>query len=544
MQRSASLWLLGLFTLLLPSLLHASSYRVGEIAVIEDSDGSIHADSVTQFFQVRGACAFYRHYEDVYDALFFFTTRQLNLISNVAQGFPVNSPSKGIGRAEPSLTSLFCSAGRLRHAVRMGSIAYMSDDPNATYTGIPGLTLSGVELMGHEFGHQWLANVDFRREEDADRQCLLRAFLGGGDSSSDTCNGHRATDFNQHWSTRFNQPSVMYANSIEDLGNGQFRVFRAPLKFGEFDQYLMGLRRATEVSPSFVVSTQHLSDTEGFPVAQGRERSISGQRIDVSIADIQRMMGPREPELEPCHWKAAFIIVHDPGQPPTPEQIARVDRHREEWESWYEWATDGRGSFDTTLDGCGTGTAQCPGEASVTCGQSSCPEAARRCNGPAIVQTCRGGEWVFERECGAGFVCEEGDCVDDGSPPDGDLPPDGDFPEDGDAPPDGDDTQDGDSPPDGDRPEDGDELTDGDSPTRPCRSHADCPQGLRCTSLGCAPCPEGQEFDGERCTVIPEDSGGGCAHGTPFSPLGVALAGLVLLAAAGLRRMAVTNRER
>jgi hypothetical protein len=534
MRRFAGLWALCFLCFLPLSSLQASAARVGEIAVIEDSDGVIHLDTLTQFFQVRAACAFYRHYEDVYDALFFFTTRQLNLISNVAQGFPVNSPSKGIGRAEPGQAALFCSAGRLRQAVRMGSIVYMNDDPYATYSGIPGFTLTGVELMGHEFGHQWLANVDFRGEEDLDRQCLLRAFLGNGDSSSDTCNGQRATDFNQHWSTRFNQPSVMYANSIEDLGNGQFRVFRAPLKFGEFDQYLMGLRLAREVSPSFVVSAQYLNETEGFPIAQDQERTISGQRIDVNIEDVQRMMGPREPELEPCHWKAAFIIVHDPGYPPSPEQIIRVDRHRVEWEAWYEWATDGRGSFDTTLDGCGLGTEQCPGEPSATCGQDDCTEALRRCNGPAIVQTCHGGEWVFEQECGVGFICELGECVEDEDlPEDGDSPEDGDQPEDGDIQPDGDDIEDGDQLVDGDTPGDADDVTDGDIPTQPCSSHADCQVGLRCTSQGCAPCPEGQEFDGSRCVLLTEGDGGGCAHAPTRMPaclvvLGIALGVLLL----------------
>jgi len=455
----------------------AENYDVGEIAIVEDTDGSITAAALTQFYQMRAACAFYRTHADQYDALFIFTTHLLDFVNNVAQGFPVNSPSQGIGRGEPSQTQAFCSqTGRLRQAVKMGSIQYCPADPDDPYLGIPLYTLSGVELIGHEFGHQWLANVDFDKG-DGERQCLLRAYMGASglpDPTEEQCNGHPESTFNQHWSRYLNQPSVMYANSIEDLGGGRFRIFHAPLKYGELDQYLMGLRLSEEVAPTFVALQDQNTITDGFPIAEGQEQTIEGERLDVSVDDIIRRMGPRVPELEECHWKGAFIIVHDAGQPPTQEQIALVDAYRKRWEAWYAWATDGRGSFDTTLDGCGTGAETCPGEIEPSCGAAGCLDGETRCAGPTALETCLGGAWGEAEECPLDHICRNGECTDvggDGDAPDGDAPdgdPDGDRP-DGDVP-DGDaadgDATDGDSSLDGDEsaPEDGDAPVDGDIP--------------------------------------------------------------------------------
>jgi hypothetical protein len=346
-------------------------FRSGEIALVEDSDGSINANAMTQVFQMKAACAFYKNFDDRYDALFIYTTRNLNMVSNEPQGWPVNSPSKGIGRGENSTANLFCSVtGRLRQAVKMGSITYFTTNPDAPYKGLLFYTLSAVELMGHEFGHHWLAKVEYDLNDGEGRQCLMRAYIQQSslpDPTSPRCSDKPEGDFNQHWSLRFNQNSVMYSNMMEDLGGGNFRVYRETLKYGPFDQYLMGLIEAKDVPPSYIVSTDYLNSTEGFPIGAGQQETITGTRINVSIDDIIRRMGPRDPVFETCHWKAAFILVYDDGKLPTPAQIAIVEAQRQRWESWYATATDGRGSFDTTLDGCGTGTTTCPGLPHPSC---------------------------------------------------------------------------------------------------------------------------------------------------------------------------------
>lgn len=400
----------------------AWALQSGEIALVEDSDGSINANAMTQVHLMKAACAFYKTFDDRYDALFVFTTRQLNMFTNDPQGYPVNSPSKGIGRAEASAARSFCSVpGRLRHAVKMGSLAHFTTNPDALYKGLPGYTLSAVELMGHEFGHHWLANVEYDLNDGDGRQCLLRAYIQQGllpDPTAPRCSFKPEGDFNQHWSRRFNQNSLMYSNLIEDLGNGNFRVYRETLKYGPFDQYLMGLIEAKDVPPSFIVGTEDLTSTEGFPMGVGQQETITGTRIDVSVDDIIRRMGPRDPVSETCHWKAAFILVYDRGKPPTPQQIAIVDALRQRWESWYPTATDGRGSFDTTLGACGIGTATCPGLPDPSCAVPDCEEGAQRCASDRLPEICLANTWQEGDLCTGNTVCRDGLCLLD--VPDGD----------------------------------------------------------------------------------------------------------------------------
>ena len=90
--------------------------------------------------------------------------------------------------------------------------------------------------------------------------------------------------------------------------------------------------------------------------------TIDGERIDFTVEDVIAAEGPRVPARDICHWKAAFMIVHEEGVPPSNAEIARVDAYRLRWEQFYAEATDRRGSFDTTLTGMGAGTAECPAE--------------------------------------------------------------------------------------------------------------------------------------------------------------------------------------
>jgi hypothetical protein len=221
--------------------------------------------------------------------------------------------------------------------------------------------------MGHEFGHHWLAAITFDRG-DGVRRCLLRGFTPPGEMPMNTdCDGYRNSDFNLHWSFYFNTGSVMYGNVIEDLGGGQFRLTNPGAKYSELDQYLMGLRDPLEVSPMFLVDVGPPSlESTAFPVERGTAPIISGERLDFTVGDIIRAEGPRVPARDTCHWKAAFILVHEENTSPTAAEIARVDAYRRRWESFYADATDRRGSFDTTLAGTGLGTSECPATAIET----------------------------------------------------------------------------------------------------------------------------------------------------------------------------------
>lgn len=363
MRAAAAIFFLGLAS-------SASAQDVGEIALIPDVGGQIQQSiAFASRYLERAACAFYQTHNDRYDAIFVYTTVNLNMLTRTQQGWATRSAAMGIGRdIYFDTTSDFCST-RLRHAVKMGDVGSYSDNPDDIYNGIFGFTLSGIELMGHEFGHQWMSAVTFERS-DGIRHCTIRGFNPPTEPPINSfCDGYRNADFNPHWSYYMNTASVMYGNTIEDLGGGQFRVSNPATKFSELDQYLMGLRAPAEVAPMFYVGmgTPDATST-AFPIERGQTEIISGDREDVTIEDIIRAEGPRVPATDICHWKAAFLLVHPENSPPTAQEIARVDTYRRRWEEFYAAATDQRGSFDTTLAGTGAGT--------VTCASTEPPEPA------------------------------------------------------------------------------------------------------------------------------------------------------------------------
>jgi hypothetical protein len=340
----------------------AGAEDIGEIALVEDADGTINAAVATpNFYLQRAACAFYETHPDAFDAIFVFTSYRLGFLGNVQQGWPVLQNEQGIGRMPWDQTAAFCSAaGRLRQAVKMGDVRSFPADPDARYTGIPFYPLSGVELMGHEFGHHWMASIQFAL--GGATHCFVRGFEPTGEPTPGDCDGYEPGSFNQHWSYYFDSHSLMYGSMIEDLGGGRFQISYESPRYAELDQYLMGLRTAADVPPQFLVDVGDVagSGSSAIPIMPGSTDEVTGTRVDFTIDDVIAAMGPRVPALDACHWKGAFIIIYPAGTPPTDEQVAKVEAYRARWETFYDWATDNRGSFDTTLDGSGAGTATCP----------------------------------------------------------------------------------------------------------------------------------------------------------------------------------------
>ena len=360
-----------LLTVLLPATAHAQ-LTVDDVAVVVDVDGKIAAGEgsflpgmvTPDGWLASTACAFFEEWEDEYDVIFVFTTLSRGG-TPIQQGWPVQRAAMGIGRDRwGDQTSRFCAGNqRLKQAVNMGRIEDLPDTPD----GLWGLGMSGMELMAHEFGHHWLATVNFDKDDGQGLQCHLRGYEpsgnnGGGPSpGAQTCSGGYAeADFNNHWSYYFNSQSVMYGSNIEDLGDGQFRfVYEGP-GYGPLDQYLMGLRAPEEVGPLFLVET-NMGLTGSSSVLVREDRIVSGTRVDFTIDDIIHAEGPRDPPTSPCHWKAAAILlVPEEGYPPFPQHVRQVRDYAERFEEFYDWATDHRGSMDFTLDGRGAGTKTCP----------------------------------------------------------------------------------------------------------------------------------------------------------------------------------------
>jgi hypothetical protein len=190
----------------------------------------------------------------------------------------------------------------------------------------------------------------------------LRANLGG-DPRASSAEGNAISDFG--------------GNVLSDCvnpGETRFRTERNELIDGytPLDQYLMGLRPASEVGPFWYIdeptrpgsgaSFDFLRSTDAVD-----DVGICGKRVDLTVGNIQAFpgIGPRVPaigdEIDRDATGAprtdvktmAFILLVQQGTPQSPAHasaIRQVDAFRRAWQAYVNGpATGGRGRFDTSL---------------------------------------------------------------------------------------------------------------------------------------------------------------------------------------------------
>ncbi|MBE2252411.1 MAG: hypothetical protein IAE78_22960 [Myxococcus sp.] len=312
---------------------------------------------------------------DNFDGIFAFTTAEtLTDLDNVWQGPPVRMTARNIGRDGPFLNTSSYNSQKLSQCAFMGTLGRTAslfpigpqgpealpsnpDSPWAPSLGIaiPGVqSLSGIEMLGHEYGHHWLNGVEFDQADGRGRQHFIRGF--GGDNME---NGQAGAP-NQHYSHLADSRSVMYGECITDLGNGSFRFEGCDRKYSHIDQYLMGLRGACEVSPMMVLEDPGNMGKGQDVIAMGKGSPGSTRsgltRHDITADEIVRAMGRRSPAYPhaPRCWRVAFVVVLAPGQTQVPAaMLAKVERYRQRWSQWFTTATDGRGAMRSNITGPG-----------------------------------------------------------------------------------------------------------------------------------------------------------------------------------------------
>ena len=308
----------------------------GTVGDTEEETGEIGAaGAIGERFAVRGeldtvavAQKFLRTHPDAYDQIVIWTDQPI-LFEAFAFEVTIANDIQGIGQAVYDAPTDFGSDA-LSSIVVMGWLGKYSDDADRKVSG-ENTTLS---LIGHEVGHRWLAFLDF---SDHDREAS-RALLGRDDA---------------HWSFFFDSnASVMEGNDIEDLGGGSFRTVAAVEGYSALDQYAMGLRHDHEVPPFFYVE----APMNAMPPARGTGApqvgvTFNGTRRDVLIQDVIEVEGPRIPDADesPRVQRQAFLYVVRGGRDPNPDHVARLDRIRLQWESFFRAATDNRMRAETRL---------------------------------------------------------------------------------------------------------------------------------------------------------------------------------------------------
>jgi uncharacterized protein (TIGR03437 family) len=277
---------------------------------------------------------FYENHEDAYDYLVFYNNLGIAAgTSAVAWENTVRNHRTGYGDSLIDNGWEYGSAARLQAVINMGPLSQYPADPTAIVASRSQSRDTPLTVLAHEAGHLFLAFASVRDPNDPTARPLL---------------GYQAA----HWNFAFNSDaSLMEGNRIEDRGPGvapRFRTVGTVEGFSALDQYLMGLRSADEVPPTFLVRNPSLSTLRRSPQI-GVE--FDGERRDIAVHEIIQSEGRRTPDhtVSQRRFRFAIVLIVAEGTEPSAEQLAQVDRYRAEFERFFERATQSRAAADTSL---------------------------------------------------------------------------------------------------------------------------------------------------------------------------------------------------
>jgi hypothetical protein len=131
--------------------------------------------------------------------------------------------------------------------------------------------------------------------------------------------------------------SVMGGAVLLESG-AAFRTTGASYAYSWFDLYLLGLADPSEVPRSF-----YLTDV----VWDNAILAYHANRVDVTLDQIVTAMEPRQPTYPATNrdFTVAFVILEDPTQPTTAEDINRAETYRAAFERDFAQATGRRAAF-------------------------------------------------------------------------------------------------------------------------------------------------------------------------------------------------------
>ena len=277
---------------------------------------------------VAVARKFYASHPDRYQQLVIYTSRRLVPGKTFSYEQTVTNADAGIGAGLQNLSADYGSAGRLESFVTMDAISKYPDDLNRRFLGED----SALAVLAHEVGHRWLVNALFRDGAANSHELLGRDEV--------------------HWSFFADTDgSYLEGNDIAPQSDGSFRTTGASLRYSAMDQYLMGMRDATEV-PSFFFVRNPLDTADTDPGREPRTGvTFGGARKDVSIDDVVSALGARRPAGAPwaAPFRQAFVYVSVGGAPDA-AAIDKVERIRAAWPAFFNQSVEGRGSVDPTLN--------------------------------------------------------------------------------------------------------------------------------------------------------------------------------------------------
>jgi MYXO-CTERM domain-containing protein len=310
---------------------------VGSVAVLA-ADESMVTRKGTGYGITPGAnlaavtARFIQTFGDDYDQIAVFLAFP-DLLSPNALAYlqPVKNDVKGLGIDVYDRTPQFGSTGRMQAVLNMKRINLYGRDAAGSVDS------ELYPVWAQEAAHRWLVYFRFQRVGEAVSTALLGRQMA-------------------HWDRGVQaQGSIMDGYDWKDNGDGTYTPGKRAVRYGELDQYGMGLRKAEEVSPFFLL--KDLKDSAGTPISTMVGISAVGRyqatRVDLTIDDIIRAVGPRQPAMDVAaqDLRMGVMLLAEPEQDITAlvGEATQIDNSRKLWTDFYNTAGGGRGKVCTDL---------------------------------------------------------------------------------------------------------------------------------------------------------------------------------------------------
>lgn len=282
------------------------------------------------------ACSVLPEVGDNYDFLVMYSQFRLDK-AMAGSGMTVISNSiEGIGLNRFSRSDSFCSEGRLTSAIVNGLYIDALQGTPAGPSGPDDNYNFAMSLLGHEFGHNWIANASAVVDGE-----MLKL-------TDDWCNCHWAEGLHApvpHPWKEARQASAMGGGYWVDNNDGTFTqiadaYFVPASGFSYLDLYLMGMLDPEDVPDFFIIKDlrELRTDDDGHKV-------FSGERVDLTIDNIIASEGVRAPDRSTSQkeFETAFIYLVAPGEVVDPERLERLGEIRDEFSAYWSSIT-GRAS--------------------------------------------------------------------------------------------------------------------------------------------------------------------------------------------------------
>ncbi len=275
--------------------------------------------------------------QDVYDFVYVVFDFDVDLGSAFAYYQPFRNEVQGIGE------TIFDTASdgrlgsrRIYGELNLGNlVGEYPEYPTERFLGAN----NALSIFGQEQGHRWLSFIRFPPTNS-------RALLG--------------RDFG-HWSFFLNVESALShsaarrSSSMEgsvwrENGNGTFTSENLVDGYSRLDHYLMGLRPASEVPATFLI-TNPTGTSKSSSSGPAPNETVTGTKQTITIDQIVQQNGARVPDTVAAqkNFRAVTLLITQRGTSASAVTLAKLTRYRLAWESYFAQSTDYLATINTGL---------------------------------------------------------------------------------------------------------------------------------------------------------------------------------------------------